>query len=346
MNQLGLKSKARPRRKYNSYKGEVSVIADNVLGRDFTPDKPKPTMAFAVVPRQDEAGIRLCTSEEQAYIENLMSGGGADGNSSSSSDDSSGAPSGEAKAWLKEGTEEYERAKQIYDFFTETIGTSGAFAAGVLANVEQESGGTFDPKISEGGGRFPSDHATAPDFGGPGGGAYQFTTYEKYIASPQFVKGGWTLDAESEFVWMSEFQTNAITMYMKNAPNNYAVEGPFTRAYTAIPNPKTGKTEKVLLDKDALVTTDDPVAASKGFQLGYERPAVYHPEREPSATAQRGYDALEGLPVLEGSMGNQASDDDYRAVSNVANKYYYSDMKTTVMASMAQDHGWHFDRNI
>lgn len=243
-----------------------------------------PTAAFAVDPRQDEAGIRLCTTEEQAYIENLMAGGGADGSSSSSDSDSSGAPSGEAKAWLKEGTEEYKRAKQIYDFFTETIGTSGAFAAGVLANVEQESGGTFDPKISEGGGRFPSDHATAPDFGGPGGGAYQFTPYEKYIASPQFVEGGWTLDSESEFVWVSEFQTNAITMYMKNAPNNYGVEAPFTRAYTAIPNPKTGKTEKVVLDKDALVTTDDPVAASKGFQLGYERPGVYHPEREPSAT--------------------------------------------------------------
>lgn len=244
-----------------------------------TPQVP----AFAVDPLQDEAGIRLCTSEEQAFIENLMSGGGADGGSSSSSD-SSGAPSGEAKAWLREGTEEYERAKKIYDFFTGTIGTSGAFAAGVLANVEQESGGTFDPKISEGGGHFPSDHATAPDFGGPGGGAYQFTPYEKYIASPQFVKGGWTLDSESEFVWVSEFQTNAITMYMKNAPNNYGVEAPFTRAYTAIPNPKTGKTEKVLLDKDALVTTDDPVAASKGFQLGYERPGAYHPEREPSAT--------------------------------------------------------------
>lgn len=240
-----------------------------------------PTAAFAVDRRQDEGGIRLCTVEEQAYIKNVMSGEGA--TKDSSSEDSSGAPSGEAKAWLKEGTEEYKRAKQIYDFFTEKIGTSGAFAAGVLANVEQESAGTFDPKISEGGGRFPLDHSTDPDFGGPGGGAYQFTPYQKYVTSPQFVKGGWTLDAESEFVWMTEFQTNAITTYMKNAPNLYGIESPFTRAYTAIPNPKTGKTEKVILDPDALVTTLDPVAASKGFQVGYERPAVYHPEREPSA---------------------------------------------------------------
>ncbi len=40
MNQMGLKSKARPRRKYNSYKGEVNAIADNVLDREFTPDTP------------------------------------------------------------------------------------------------------------------------------------------------------------------------------------------------------------------------------------------------------------------------------------------------------------------
>lgn len=40
MNQMGLKSKARPRRKYNSYKGTISAIADNVLDRNFTPDAP------------------------------------------------------------------------------------------------------------------------------------------------------------------------------------------------------------------------------------------------------------------------------------------------------------------
>lgn len=39
MRQLGLKSKVR-RRKYNSYKGSVSHIADNLLDRQFTPDSP------------------------------------------------------------------------------------------------------------------------------------------------------------------------------------------------------------------------------------------------------------------------------------------------------------------
>lgn len=40
MDQMRLKSKVRPRRKYNSHKGQTSRIADNLLDRNFTPDKP------------------------------------------------------------------------------------------------------------------------------------------------------------------------------------------------------------------------------------------------------------------------------------------------------------------
>ena len=40
MDQLGLKSKVRAKKKYNSYKGTVSDIAANVLNRCFTPDRP------------------------------------------------------------------------------------------------------------------------------------------------------------------------------------------------------------------------------------------------------------------------------------------------------------------
>lgn len=39
MDELGLKSKVRVKKKYNSYKGTVSHIAKNVLDRQFTPDK-------------------------------------------------------------------------------------------------------------------------------------------------------------------------------------------------------------------------------------------------------------------------------------------------------------------
>lgn len=39
MDQMGLKSKARTRKKYSSYKGQVSHIAENILNRDFTPGR-------------------------------------------------------------------------------------------------------------------------------------------------------------------------------------------------------------------------------------------------------------------------------------------------------------------
>ena len=39
MNELGLKSKVRPKR-YKSYKGEVGKIAENMLNREFTAQKP------------------------------------------------------------------------------------------------------------------------------------------------------------------------------------------------------------------------------------------------------------------------------------------------------------------
>ena len=61
--------------------------------------------------------------------------------------------------------------------------------------------------------------------------------------------------------------------------------------------------------------------------------------------AQRGYDALEGLPVLESDAGNQASDEDMAAVSAVANEYYYSDMRDTAMISMAREAGWSLDKS-
>lgn len=62
-------------------------------------------------------------------------------------------------------------------------------------------------------------------------------------------------------------------------------------------------------------------------------------------TAQRGYDALEGLPVLLDDAANTASDEDYRKVSNVANHYYYSDMRDTAMISLARNTGWRLDKS-
>ena len=50
--------------------------------------------------------------------------------------------------WLTEGSEQYKVAKEIFDTLTQKYGTSGAFAAGVIANAKGESGLT--PDLGEG----------------------------------------------------------------------------------------------------------------------------------------------------------------------------------------------------
>ena len=40
MNELNIKAKSKKQRKYNSYKGEVGKIADNIIHRDFKTNKP------------------------------------------------------------------------------------------------------------------------------------------------------------------------------------------------------------------------------------------------------------------------------------------------------------------
>lgn len=42
MDQMGLKFKFRSRKKYNSYQGQTSHIAENFLDRNFTPDQLAP----------------------------------------------------------------------------------------------------------------------------------------------------------------------------------------------------------------------------------------------------------------------------------------------------------------
>lgn len=48
MDQMGLKSKVRPRKRYSSYKGRTSEIAENVLGRNFTPGQSNKAWASDV----------------------------------------------------------------------------------------------------------------------------------------------------------------------------------------------------------------------------------------------------------------------------------------------------------
>ena len=114
-----------------------------------------------------DTGIRRCTPAEQDAINAMMTGnGGRDG-----MDDGELGDVDLTGDWLTEGTDAYKVAKEIYDYWTKEIGTSGAFAAGVLGNVRQES--QFIPNVSEGGGRYPGQFATSPDAGSSQNGGGQ-----------------------------------------------------------------------------------------------------------------------------------------------------------------------------
>ncbi|WP_169332544.1 phage tail tip lysozyme [Corynebacterium mastitidis] len=248
------------------------------------------TLSIAALPvladdkKDDDITPRFCTPDEVDFLYQK----GMYGPQKSHDDDvppTSGTSPGQSD-WLTPGTQAYDVAQEVYDFFTGEIGTSGAFAAGVLANINHESGGTFDPQISEGFGRFPTPESTTPDKGGPGGGLYQFTPYEKYVQSPHFLLGGWRATPESQYVWDSEFKTGAAFASLAVTPANYGQPQPFDRGFTAVTYPWSNTGEdievrnKILLDKDAWVTTDDPKKAAAAFQMGYERPAAYHTQRE------------------------------------------------------------------
>ncbi|MHA3723757.1 phage tail tip lysozyme [Leucobacter sp. HY1910] len=168
-----------------------------------------------------------------------------------------GAPAGDGD-WITPGNETYDNAKKLFDLLTTEYGVSGAFAAGVLGNVKQESG--FVPDRSQGDGviRFGMDSKTPPANEGGGGGLFQFTPYEKFTNSDywgKIKKPGWSIENQVAFMWASEFQNRAVWPYVEsNAP------GTFTSL------------------EDWLSTTD-PSKAAMAFQMGYERPLNFHPER-------------------------------------------------------------------
>lgn len=226
--------------------------------------------------RRDWRGIRQCSEEEVAFLYGLNDDESSGGNSGLSG--LLGKAAGmSGEDWLQEGTDANKVAQQIYDYFTQKIGTSGAFAVGVLSNVREES--HFDPQISQGGGHF-GKHDKEPDSGGPGGGLYQFTPYSKYTNSKQFEKSGWEVEPQSEFVWNSEFRSGEVQAYMALVP---ARTGGDRMGFPKMVN-RSGNGE-VKLDKNAWLTTSDPIEASATFQLSYERPGQYHPEREKYAAA-------------------------------------------------------------
>lgn len=166
--------------------------------------------------------------------------------------------------WLTKGSDANKVAQEIFDIWTEDYGASGAFAVGVLANVNQESAG-FQIDIVEGGSHAGTDKKSGSS---AGGGLYQFTPATKYENSDSWhakdKSNGWAPVNQTHYVWETEIGNSAILPYLK--ADAYGRGG--------LPS-----------DMKSLLTTDDPRMAARAFQIGYERPADYHPEREDAAAA-------------------------------------------------------------
>lgn len=168
--------------------------------------------------------------------------------------------------WQTPGTETYNVAKETFDTLTKEYGTSGAFASGVIANMINESG--LVPDRSQGPGmlRFGVT-GTVPPAGseGGGGGLFQFTPYTKFTNSSYWSEGpGWVTKSQIKFMFSTEIQGGMLDSYIPISASRYGI------------TPYLTKTSDVL-------STDDPRKAAQAFQLGYERPAAYHAEREDTA---------------------------------------------------------------
>lgn len=143
-------------------------------------------------------GVTVSRTFGLTQIDCTMTTDSGDTSSSSSSNGNSGTGVG-GYVWTKEGTEAYNNAKAVWDYWVNKHGFSGAGAAGIIGNI----GG------AENTGFVLDKHEVG---GGSGGGLYQFTPYTKYLNHPASDKS-WSAENQSEVVWQLEFKNNAIAKY-------------------------------------------------------------------------------------------------------------------------------------
>ena len=195
-------------------------------------------------------------------------------------------------AWLTPGTEQYKVALQVFEHFTKVLGWSGSAACGVMANIRGESG--FVPDAAERGDwrtkypnavggvlRFGMNSKEAPPgawgWQGPstratsyfGGGLVQFTPFTRFTNSPFWNKNGvsgWDAPNQIDMLWDEEFAGREVEMYMKST----------NRRYGAAHYGKAPQFNSI----EEWISTNDPVKSAIAFQVGFERPKDYHPERE------------------------------------------------------------------
>ena len=181
--------------------------------------------------------------------------------------DPNAAPGG--ADWASDPTSaEYQVAQQVYDSFTSQFGVSGAFAVGVIANMYYESG--LSPDRAEGGANFGMNSKTAPaGMAGGGGGLVQFTPYTKFTESSYWAlidPQGWGVANQIAAIWNMEFANGSVWMYASSTNASYGAA-------------HYGKSP-AFASLIQWCSTVDPALSCQAFQVGYERPKNYHPERE------------------------------------------------------------------
>lgn len=205
------------------------------------------------------------------------------GSSSSSSASKGDAIVGIDGDWLTEGSEAYKVAQRVYEILTKDYGTSGEFAAGVLANIKGES--NFIPDLGEarydagGINRFGMNSKKPTAGMGPststqeasydrnffGGGLFQLTKYTKFTDNPKY----WQAINKSEG-WAPENQVFAM---LDLEFWNRSLEHYFFRSHPY--DKSSNKITKV----EELLSIDDAERAALYFMMSYERPERPHPER-------------------------------------------------------------------
>lgn len=201
-------------------------------------------------------------------------------------------PTGDVGDWLTEGSEAHAVAQKIFDYATKELGMSGAFTAGMLANVQGES--KFIPDLGENAydkpfklRRFGMNNKTPTEGMGPstatqaarygyqyfGGGLFQFTPWQKFADSKWWgmvESDGWAPENQVQFIWDNEFANKTVHSYYQSNIASNASSGASAAAS------RMGQFSSV---EDA-ISTNDPAKAQMYFQIGYERPQWYHEERE------------------------------------------------------------------
>lgn len=176
---------------------------------------------FRYVGAENAAYMNKKNLSLEEYVEllknrNTVSSSGASSSSggSSASDPSLGDAGGN---WLVEGTEEYKVAEAVYKILTEVYGLSGTSAAGVMGNIQSESGFAANSVEAENG----------QNYSGRGYGLYQFTPGEKYLNSPLYKKGAPLLEEvknQTEFVFADEFRNGKYVDFLPNGQKWFGIQ--------------------------------------------------------------------------------------------------------------------------